>query len=165
MKSIIYTLFLFLILFNTVQSDEISGVPKVTDGDSILIGSKKIRLYGVDAPEIKQKCKKAFLTIMFVSFQKKYDCGLVSKKALQNKINNKIINCKILSLDRYKRSIAICYINKTDINMWMVKNGYAVAYKKYSKKYYFQELEAKEKRVGLWSGSFMEPEKWRRKYK
>ena len=84
---------------------------------------------------------------------------------LKNKINNKIINCKILSLDRYKRSLAICYINKTDINMWMVKNGYAVAYKKYSKKYYFQEQEAKEKRIGLWSGSFIEPEKWRRKYK
>ena len=71
--------------------------------------------------------------------------------------------CSTNSKDRYKRYIGICYLDKIDLNKWMVTNGYAIAYKKYSKKYEIQEQYAKENKLGIWKGSFVEPEKWRRK--
>ncbi len=64
--------------------------------------------------------------------------------------------------DKYKRYIGTCYIQKQDINGWLVKNGYAVAYRKYSKRYVLQEQYAKKNKLGLWRGKFLEPEKWRR---
>ena len=80
----------------------------------------------------------------------------------KKKIAGKSIKCISSSKDKYKRYIAICYLEKSDLNRWMVKNGHAVAYKKYSKKYVVDEDYAKEKKLGLWSGSFIRPEKWRR---
>ena len=71
--------------------------------------------------------------------------------------------CVTNSKDRYKRYIGVCYLDKIDLNKWMVTNGYAIAYKKYSRKYEIQEQYAKENKLGIWKGSFVEPEKWRRK--
>ena len=163
-KKLIYII-IFLLISKISFAEEISGNANIIDGDSIKIGSKKIRLFGIDAPEIKQKCKKIHFSISFIIFQKNYDCGLNSKRALKKKINNKRIFCRIRSKDRYGRILAICYLEKKDLNMWMVQSGNAIAYKRYSKRYLTQENEAKKKKIGLWSGTFLEPEKWRRKYK
>jgi endonuclease YncB( thermonuclease family) len=65
-------------------------------------------------------------------------------------------------LDRYKRYIGVCFIGDIDLNKWMVINGYAVAYKRYSKDYIEDENYAKKNKIGLWSGSFIHPEKWRK---
>ena len=163
-KKLIYII-IFLLISKISFAEEISGNANIIDGDSIKIGSKKIRLFGIDAPEIKQKCKKIYFSISFIIFQKNYDCGLNSKRALKKKINNKRISCRIRSKDRYGRILAIFYLEKKDLNMWMVQSGNAIAYKRYSKRYLTQENEAKKKKIGLWSGTFLEPEKWRRKYK
>ena len=122
----------------------------------------KIRLQGIDAPEIKQKCKKPFLQISFFNFQKDYYCGQVSKKKLIQKIGNKPVKCILIGKDRYKRYLAKCLKGKVDLNRWMVRNGYAVAYKRYSKLYIPDENFAKEEKLGLWKGTFVEPEKWRK---
>ena len=163
-KKLIYII-IFLLISKISFAEEISGNANIIDGDSIKIGSKKIRLLGIDAPEIKQKCKKIYFSISFIIFQKNYDCGLNSKRALEKKINKKRISCRARSKDRYGRILAICYLEKKDLNMWMVQSGNAIAYKRYSKRYLTQENEAKKKKIGLWSGTFLEPEKWRRKYK
>ena len=156
---------LTLSFFQNVQASEIIGIPKVVDGDTIHIKSYKIRLEGIDAPEMKQKCKKPFLQIMFFNFKKDYDCGLISKKKLIQKIANKPVKCILLGKDRYKRYLAKCLKGTTDLNRWMVRNGYAIAYRKYSKLYVPDENLAKEEKLGLWRGTFVEPEQWRRKNK
>ena len=153
---------LTLFFFQNVQASEIIGTPKVVDGDTIHIKSYKIRLEGIDAPEMKQKCKKPFLQIMFFNFQKDYDCGLISKKKLIQKIGNKPVKCILLGKDRYKRYLAICLKDSLDLNRWMVRNGYAVAYRKYSKLYILDENFAKQEKLGLWKGTFVKPEKWRK---
>ena len=159
---------IFVITFfssQTLNCEEIFGTPKIIDGDTVHIYSKKIRLEGIDAPEIKQQCKKPFIKISSVigfQFNKSYSCGTVSKKKLINKIDNSKIKCISSSKDRYKRYLGICFLDNLDLNKWMVKNGHAVAYKKYSKKYELQEQYAKENKLGIWEGSFIEPEKWRR---
>ena len=158
-------LIFFFLTYNDVKSQEpkiISGIAKVIDGDTIKIEKNKIRFFGIDAPESKQLCQKIWLSISFISFKKDYSCGEISTNKLKNKINNKFITCKSNNKDRYNRFIAECYIDKTNLNKWMVLNGHAVAYRKYSKKFVAQENLAKKEKLGLWSGTFQMPWEWRK---
>ena len=156
----------FILTYNDVRSEEIkeiSGNAQIIDGDTIKINSKKIRLYGIDAPEFEQMCKKPYLTIIFFTFTKDYPCGKISTEKLQKKINNKVITCKILDIDRYKRLIGECYKRNLNLNSWLVSNGHAVAYRKYSKKYVSYEINAKNEKLGIWQGKFEMPWDFRRK--
>ena len=156
---------LFLIFFSNTIEEEISGVPTIVDGDTVHINDKKLRLEVIDAPEMRQQCKKESLKISFIigfTFYKDYSCGRVSKEKLISKINGLVIKCIFTTKDRYKRYIATCYKGKTNLNQWMVRNGYAIAYRRYSKKYVPDEDFAKENKLGLWKGKFMNPEKWRK---
>ena len=159
-KNLIFILYVFL--FQAMQASEIVGLPKVVDGDTLHIKTYKIRLEGIDAPEMRQKCKKSYFQIIFFSFQRDYFCGQVSKNKLVQKIGNKPVKCILLGKDRYKRYLAKCFKANTNLNRWMVRNGYAVAYRKYSKLYIPDENLAKEEKVGLWRGTFVKPEKWRK---
>ena len=87
-------LIFFFSNYSGLKSEEvkvISGIAKVIDGDTIRIDEKKIRLLGIDAPERDQKCKKTWLTISFLSFNKDYPCGQISTNKLKNKINNEFL--------------------------------------------------------------------------
>ena len=144
---------LFSVSFN-VLAGEISGIPKITDGDTIKILDKRIRFHGIDTPEKKQFCVKNF---------KKYRCGQEATNALKKKIDGKLIICKVQGkLDRYKRYIGVCFLGEVDLNKWMVRNGYAIAYRRYSNDYVEDENYAKKNKLGLWNGSFIQPEKWRK---
>ena len=154
-----------LVLLSNSIAEEISGIPKVVDGDTVHIDNYKLRLEGIDAPEMRQQCKKESFKISFfigLTFYKDYSCGRVSKEKLITKIDTTEIKCISSSKDRYKRYIATCYKGKTNLNQWMVRNGFAIAYRRYSKKYVPDEVFAKENKLGLWQGKFMEPEKWRK---
>jgi len=158
-------LILTFFLSQTLSSTEIYGVPIIIDGDTVNINNKKIRLEGIDAPEIKQQCKKPFLKISAIisfEFDKGYSCGVMAKKKLVDKINNSKIKCISSSKDRYKRFLATCFKDKINLNKWMVRNGNAVAYKRYSKDYLRDEAYAKENKLGIWKGSFIMPENWRK---
>ena len=92
----IFLILSIILFFSTVNSEVIYGIAKVIDGDTILIKSYKIRFEGIDAPEIKQKCKKEFLkisVIIGINFEKEYSCGLESKKKLVSKIDNINVKC------------------------------------------------------------------------
>ena len=156
---------LFLFFFIPANSEIISGKAITIDGDTIKIKNKKIRLHGIDAPEIKQLCQRTFLSIFIFSFQENYKCGEISKKKLEKYVKNNIIKCKVEGIDRYKRILGTCYKNTININSRMVRNGYAVAYKKYSKKYLSAEREAKREELGLWKGKFDMPWDWRKNVK
>ena len=156
---------IFLIFVSKVTAEEISGIPKIIDGDTVHINNNKFRLEGIDAPEMKQQCKKEFLKISSLigfTFYKDYSCGKVSKDKLIEKINGSQIKCIYKSKDRFKRYIATCYKQKANLNKWMVRNGFAIAYRKYSKKYVPDEDFAKENKLGLWRGKFINPEIWRK---
>ena len=128
---------------------------KIVDGDTIHIGKIKYRLYGIDAPEIQQKCKRG---------NKTYLCGVEATKFLKSLIEDESkIRCKKKDIDRYKRIVAICYYYNQDLNKLMVKNGWAIAYRKYSKDYIDDENFAKENKLGIWEGNFLNPEQWRRR--
>tara|TARA_B100001029_G_C15051463_1_gene451058 strand:- start:1709 stop:2188 length:480 start_codon:yes stop_codon:yes gene_type:complete len=148
-------LFLFFIInFSILAQEIVEGNVKVIDGDTIHIGKNKIRLHGIDAPERNQKC--------FTS-NNEWDCGKASTNSLIGLINLRKVSCIILDQDRYKRDIGECYINNLNINKWMVQNGWALAYRYYSKKYVEVENLAKENNIGLWVGEFENPWDFRKK--
>ena len=156
---------LFFIFTSNILAEEIIGIPRIVDGDTIHINEYKIRLEGIDAPEIKQKCKKAKLKISSIfgfTFYENYECGKVSKENLEVKVNKSKIKCISSSKDRYKRYIAKCFKDNINLNRWMVRNGHAVAYRRYSKDYILDEDFARENKLGLWRGKFLNPEKWRK---
>ena len=154
MKTFNAAIIVLFVLSLKAIAGEISGVPSITDGDTIKILNKRIRLYGVDAPEKKQICIKN---------SQEYRCGQEATNALIKKINGKSVVCKVQKkLDRYKRYIGVCFLEDVNLNKWMVRNGYAIAYRRYSKDYIEDENYAKENKIGLWSGYFIHPEKWRK---
>ena len=151
-KCIIIILSLFF--YQKIYAAELSGVPIITDGDTIKIINKRIRLHGIDAPEKKQICIKN---------TKEYSCGKEATDALAKKINGNQVVCKVQDrLDRYKRYIGVCFVGEVNLNKWMVRNGYAIAYRRYSKDYIEDEDYAKKNKLGLWAGNFIYPEKWRK---
>ena len=155
-KSSIYIIIIFIYLMNSsfsISKDVYTSL-KIIDGDTIILNSEKIRFYGIDTPEKKQKCKnKNGLS---------YPCGLVATNELKKIIISGKLFCKKKTTDRYRRSISTCYVNGVDISSLMVKNGWALAYRKYSKDYIDEENEAKEKKRGMWAGKFIAPWKWRK---
>ena len=151
-KYIIIILSLFF--YQKIYAAELSGVPIITDGDTIKIINKRIRLHGIDTPEKKQICIKN---------TKEYSCGKEATDALAKKINGNQVVCKVQDrLDRYKRYIGVCFVGEVNLNKWMVRNGYAIAYRRYSKDYIEDEDYAKKNKLGLWAGDFINPEKWRK---
>ena len=154
MKKIIFAIIILSNLNTQVIAGEIFGVPVITDGDTVKILNNKIRLHGIDAPEKNQTC---------VRNKKIYNCGIVATKALIKKISKNKVKClNQKNKDRYNRFIGVCFVKKDNLNKWMVRNGYAVAYKRYSKDYVLDEEFAKKNKIGLWSGTFLKPEKWRK---
>ena len=154
----IFILILTSLIFitNYANSKTILGKARIIDGDTIHIKSNKIRLHGIDAPETKQTCK--------IDNQDWY-CGKQSTKELKNLINNQKVECNVNDVDRYNRYVAICFVNEININQWMVKNGWAIAYRYYSKDYVVEEEYANDKKLGIWKSEFIEPYAYRRQNK
>ena len=154
MKLLVFTSVVLLNLNIKIIAAEISGFAVVTDGDTIKISNKKIRLHGIDAPEKKQNCTKNL---------KEYNCGVAATEALIKKIGKNVVKCLTQkNKDRYNRFIGVCFADQEDLNKWMVRNGYAIAYRRYSKDYILDEDFAETNKLGLWSGAFLKPEKWRK---
>ena len=126
----------------------IKGKAKIIDGDTIHIGKNKIRLHGIDAPETNQTCKIK---------EDIWNCGIESSLALENIILNHEIYCEIIGIDHYKRYVANCFVNKLNINQYMVRNGWAIAYRYYSLNYINDEEFAKHNKLGIWQGEFQIP--------
>ena len=164
-KKILFSLIFFLLSIPSTAGVIKSGNVAIIDGDTIKIRNQKIRLLGIDAPEINQTCKMSYLKVNVLVLSKKYNCGKISKLKLKKFLEKKVVRCIYKSRDRYKRLIAECYVGNKNINAWMVRNGYAVAYRKYSKKFIVMEAYAKKNRLGIWKGNFDMPEKWRKKNK
>ena len=132
----------------------LTGIPKITDGDTIRIGNTRIRLHGIDAPETKQTCSAG---------GEEWHCGREAAFALANIVGRHWVTCSKRDTDRYGRVVAVCRAGPIDLSAWMVGNGWAVAYRRYSMDYVRDEDEAKAGRKGMWRGDFMMPWEWRRR--
>jgi endonuclease YncB( thermonuclease family) len=135
------------------DAQTVTGRATVTDGDTIEIRNVDIRLHGIDAPESAQTC---------VADGQRWPCGRRSANALAAKIDRGTVRCEGRTRDRYGRLIAVCYKGGTDLNAWLVRNGWALAYRRYSREYVPEERAAKAGGAGVWRGQFIPPWEWRR---
>lgn len=131
----------------------IKGPATVTDGDGLEIAGEQIRLYGIDAPETQQYCKRANKT--------RWHCGQYSTVELDKLVTGKEVTCDIRTLDRYGRWVAVCKIGEVDLGRRMVEQGWAVAYRRYAKDYVADEDIARKAKRGVWAGEFEMPWDWR----
>ena len=144
---------LSLIILFFLSQNLFANIVKVIDGDTIKIGNEKIRFGGIDAPELKQICFKN---------EEKISCGILVKNVLKKKIGKETPKCISEGKDIYKRTIAECFINGESLSKFLVSNGYAFAYRKYSRKFIRDERFAKKNKLGLWSMKFIFPWEFRK---
>ncbi len=133
--------------------EPIIGVPQVLDGDTIQIGTTRIRLFGIDAFEGEQMCEGVD--------SRRYGCGGRATRALTELITSAITVCVPKGIDAYGRQLAVCRVKSVDLSSAMVREGHALAYVKYAHEYVFDEEVAKRERVGAWNVSFMPPWEYR----
>jgi len=160
MKMSALTPFFFTISSGFAES-KIVGKAKVIDGDTIKIKNINIRFGGIDAPESYFFGKKQICTLNKVDIF----CGILSKDKLFEKIGNRSIDCKIeKNKDQFNRLLGECFLDNESLSVYMVKNGYAFDYPKYSKgKFREYEKYAKDLSLGLWQMKFEYPWIWRKK--
>jgi endonuclease YncB( thermonuclease family) len=135
------------------KQETLIGIPRIIDGDTIMIGKTRIRLHGIDAPESRQSCTAG---------GKEWRCGWETTNALANIVGKHWVTCTKRDVDHYGRVVADCRAGPINLNAWMVGNGWAVAYRRYSMDYVRDEDEAKAAGKGLWRGDFIMPWDWRR---
>ena len=130
---------------------DITGTARVLDGDTFQIGAVRIRVWGVDAPEGRQTC---------LDRGRSYPCGRMATQALRNRIDGRVVRCE--ERDRDGRIIALCHSNGEDVGAWLVRSGWALAFRRYTRAYVAEESEAERNSAGLWRGDFVPPWDWRR---
>ena len=144
MKKLLSILILGLLASNISFADNL----KIIDGDTIILNGEKIRFSGIDTPELKQTCLKD---------DQKVPCGMTAKRLLAEKIGNATVECTSEGKDTYKRTLAECFVNGESLSKFLVRSGYAFAYRKYSTKFIKDEEFAKANKLGMWAMTFQYP--------
>lgn len=147
---------LALLLTTAAHAETITGRASVIDGDTIEIAGERIRLNGIDAPESRQLCLDAA--------SREYRCGQAAALALDAFLAaRRPTTCRIIDTDRYGRAVAVCRAAGQDVAAWLVRNGHALDWPRYSGGAYNAAQEhARGARKGMWAGRFARPWEWRR---
>lgn len=143
---------------------DLSGTIRVVDGDSLVVGGERVRLEGIDAPEMGQTCERLKLT---------YDCGQEARDLMVMLVSDGSVHCRVNERDIYQRWLGQCFGRDpitgevTNLNLQMVGRGYAVVY--HGRNHGTPELlqaerDAREARRGIWAGRFDYPWDWRRNH-
>ena len=130
------------------ETCNLDGRVTVNDGDSLTLGTERIRLRGVDAPEFGQTCRKDGAD---------YPCGRRARERLVALIAGRPVSCSGWERDKYDRLLATCTVDGADLNRRLVETGWALGYGDYAA----EESAARGESAGLWAGSFERPRDWR----
>ena len=136
-----------------VGDPALSGTARVVDGDTLVVAGRTIRLEGIDAPEARQTCERDGHA---------WACGAQAAHELRLMVQGRAVTCRASDQDRYGRSLARCEAGGEDLGAALVRQGWAVAYARYSWRYLPEEWRARWQGLGLWAGRFQAPEDWRR---
>jgi len=132
---------------------DVSGVPKIREADLVQIGNSRIRLSGIDAPSADQLCLN--------TKGERWTCGVAARDELIKHTEGKSWTCRLGQTDRRGRALARCEVDGQDIQKWLVRSGWALAFNRFSHDYDADEKEAREAKAGMWQGAFIAPWDWR----
>src|ERR1700681_768517 len=107
-------------LLAMAEAADITGVPKIREGDQIHIGNTRISLGGIDAPSVDQLCLN--------TQGERWTCGVAARDELIKHADDKTWTCHTRQTDRRGRLVARCEVDGEDIQKWMVQNGWALSY-------------------------------------
>jgi endonuclease YncB( thermonuclease family) len=141
----------FVMLALPCAAADIMGQATVIDGDTMEMHGQRIRLFGIDAPEAPQTCNAAGKT---------YLCGHQAALALADRIGRRVVSCEQRDIDRYGCIVAICFADGDDLGGWLVEQGWALAFRRYSVAYVGNERAAETAGRGMWRGAFVAPWDW-----
>ncbi len=133
----------------------VSGSARVVDGDTIEVGGVRIRLFGIDAPELHQSCRRPG--------GERYACGDFARGVLVSAIADQAVSCSRRDVDKYGRMVGVCTGSSGDLAGSVVARGAAMAYRHYSFDYVDEEERARKDHAGIWQGSFDAPWDFRHK--
>lgn len=146
---------LVLACFCAQSAEPITGRAKIIDGDSLEVAGRRIRLWGIDAPEYGQRCERG---------GKPWKCGAAAIQALRARVAGRRVSCEVLEIDRYERAVSRCTVGGKSLNEWLVREGWALDYRRYSDgAYAAAQASAKAARRGLWTSRFENPQTERRR--
>ncbi len=132
---------------------DITGVPRIREGDQIQLGNTRIRLGAIDAPSADQLCLN--------TNGERWTCGVAARDELIRHTDKKPWTCHLRQTDRRGRQVARCEVDGEDIQKWMVKNGWALSFVRFSHDYDADEKAARDAKAGMWQGAFIAPWDWR----
>ncbi len=131
----------------TASAADLTGQPeRIHDGDTLRLGGVNVRLWGVDAPELKQECQDRAGA--------SYGCGERARAALVELIGDRPVTCQHRDTDRYGCMVGACKAGNVDLNREMMRQGWAVAYTTFTRTYVGQEADAHRHGRGIWQGRF-----------
>ncbi|MET3926141.1 thermonuclease family protein [Devosia sp. 2618] len=133
-----------------VPPPPVSGQGRASDGDSLRLGEDRIRLLGMDAPELAQTCNSAT--------GESWQCGRAARDRMVTLLAAGPLDCKPEGRDQYDRLLAVCTVGGSDVGAQMVREGLAVA----SGRYFSEETTARNGALGIWAGGFDSPRDWRK---
>ncbi len=142
-----------LLCLTPAGAETLIGDVRVIDGDTLAVAGQHIRLEGIDAPESRQTCSRD---------GRQWACGKAATQAMRKLVGRNTLRCRVSGRGKYGRAIGACFANGRDLQQELVRQGLALAYRRYSTRYVPDEDAAREAQRGLWSGSFIEPWRWRR---
>jgi endonuclease YncB( thermonuclease family) len=144
-----------LVGLHSARAEQLRAVPQIVDADTVYAASVKVRLSGIDAPEMDQVCINGA--------GKAWNCGIEAKEKLQSFVRNRPWICDLNGTDIYRRHLGSCTVGGEDVSRWLVRNGWALAFRRYSTTYVADEEYARDQKHGLWGGAFIAPWEWRRR--
>ena len=139
----------------TAPADSVEGPARVIDGDTLVIGTRRIRLVGMDAPERDQICQDAT--------GQGWPCGEEAASALRHLLGPREVSCRITGRDSYGRDLGHCATRHIDLGDWMVREGWAIPTGDGQERHGSARRQAETGRKGVWTGPFDDPEDWRRR--
>ena len=138
----------------SAKPNDLEGVARIIDGDTVAIGGRIVRLLDMDAPEGAQTCQDARGNT--------YECGWLATKVLIGIVAGRELSCEGNKLDRYGRLLAICRAEGLDIGRAMVLKGWAWPYRRGTGRYDADAAIARSEQRGAWAGIWIDPFEWRR---
>ena len=126
-----------------------SGTARAADGDSLVVSGDRVRLLGIDAPELDQRC--------WTADGAEWPCGRAARDEMAGQLTAGAVECQPQGRDKYGRTLAHCAVSGADLGAHMVGRGLALATEGYGT----EQARAKSDRLGLWQGRFVDPKTWR----
>jgi endonuclease YncB( thermonuclease family) len=135
-------------------ADSLVGPASVIDAGTLEIHGTRLSLWGIAAPSSDQLCRNRS--------GEHYRCGRQAKHELSAFLGHRPVDCVEVDRDRSSRAVAVCAVAGIDLAEWQVKNGLTLDWPQYSGgAYAAAQEEASGAHLGIWSGSFMEPWRYR----